>query len=127
MTVKVEVEGTARDLHPIIRDEIFRVAAEALRNAVQHSQGTRVEVELWYGSREFRLRVRDDGRGVDPPVLGVGGREGHFGLRGMYERAEVAGGKLTIWSARDSGTEVELVIPGPKAYARHVRGGSRAE
>ena len=117
MTVKVEVEGTARDLHPIIRDEVFRVAAEALRNAVQHSQGTRVEVELRYGSREFRLRVRDDGRGVDPPVLGVGGREGHFGLRGMHERAALAGGKLTIWSARDSGTEVELIVPGPKAYA----------
>ena len=127
MTVKVEVEGTVRDLHPIIRDEVFRVAAEALRNAVQHSQGTRVEVELWYESREFRLRVRDDGQGIDPPLLGVGGREGHFGLRGMHERAVLAGGKLTIWSARDAGTEVELVIPGPKAYARHVRARARAE
>jgi len=115
-TVRVQVEGIARDLHPIIRDEIFRVAAEALRNAAQHSRGTRVEVELWYDPREFRLRVRDDGQGIDPSILAAGGRELHFGLRGMSERATLVGGKLTVWSAPGSGTEVELVIPGSKAY-----------
>jgi signal transduction histidine kinase len=116
-SVQVEVEGAGRDLHPIIRDEVFRVTAEALRNAYQHSHGTKVEVNLWYDAREFRLRIRDDGQGIDPKVLAVGGREGHFGLRGMRERAELVGGKLTVWSAPDSGTEIELIIPGSKAYA----------
>jgi ligand-binding sensor domain-containing protein/signal transduction histidine kinase len=116
-SVQVEVEGTVCDLHPIIRDEVFRVAAEALHNVFQHSHATQVEVELWYDPREFRLRVRDDGQGIDPQILTVGGREGHFGLRGMRERAKLAGGKLTVWSAPDSGTEVELLIPGSAAYA----------
>jgi signal transduction histidine kinase/ligand-binding sensor domain-containing protein len=116
-SVRVAVEGTVRDLHPIVRDEVFRVTAEALRNVFQHSRAVQVEVELCYDAREFRLRVRDDGQGIDPQILAGGGREGHFGLRGMRERAKLAGGKLTLWSAPDSGTEVELLIPGSAAYA----------
>ena len=115
-SVQVAVEGTIRNLHPIVRDEVFRVAVEALRNVFQHSHATRVEVELWYDAREFRLRVRDDGQGIDPQILAGAGRQGHFGLRGMRERAKLAGGKLALWSAPDSGTEVELLIPGSAAY-----------
>jgi signal transduction histidine kinase len=114
--LRVEVEGVAKDLHPIIRDEIFRVVAEALRNALQHSCGTQVEVQLWYGPREFRVRVRDDGQGIDQKILADGGVEGHFGLGGMRERATLIGAKLTVWSALGSGTEVELVIAESKAY-----------
>jgi signal transduction histidine kinase len=114
--IRVVMEGAARNLHPIIRDEIFRVAGEALRNAMQHSHGSHVEVELWYDPREFRLRVRDDGQGIDQQILDAGGRQGHFGLRGMRERARLVGGKLTVWSAPGEGTEVELIIPGAKAY-----------
>jgi signal transduction histidine kinase len=115
--LRVDVEGAPRDLHPIIRDEIFRVAGEALRNAMQHSHGTRVEVDLWYDLREFRLRVRDDGQGINQDVLATGGREGHFGLRGMRERAVRVGGKLSVWSTPGAGAEVELIVPGSKAYA----------
>jgi signal transduction histidine kinase/ligand-binding sensor domain-containing protein len=125
-SVQVEVEGATRDLHPIIRDEVFRVAAEALRNAFQHSRGTKIEVELRYDPREFRLRVRDDGQGIDPRILTAGAREGHFGLHGMRERAKLADGKLTVWSAPASGTEIELVIPGFKAYAS-IRSSRRLE
>jgi signal transduction histidine kinase len=114
--LRVEVEGAARDLHPIIRDEVFRVATEALRNALQHSRGTQVEAELRYDPREFRLRVRDDGQGIDQKILDAGGREGHFGLRGMHERATQVGGKLTVWSAPGAGSEVELIVPGSRAY-----------
>jgi signal transduction histidine kinase len=113
---RMEVEGATRLLRPIVRDEIYRIAAEALRNAFQHSHGTRIEAELRCGERQFRLRIRDDGRGVDPEILAQGGRKGHFGLRGMHERAELAGGKLDVWSAPDSGTEVELTIPASCAY-----------
>jgi signal transduction histidine kinase len=109
-------EGPRRHLHPIVRGEVYRIAKEALRNAFQHSHGTRIEVELRYRVRQFRLRIRDDGQGIDPQILASGGREGHFGLRGMHERAELVGGRLGVWSARGAGTELELTIPGARAY-----------
>jgi signal transduction histidine kinase/ligand-binding sensor domain-containing protein len=113
---QVTVEGTSQDLRPIIRDEIYKVAAEALRNAFCHAHAGRVEVEIRYGKDEFRLRVRDDGTGIDPAILARHGREGHYGLHGMRERAAIIGGKLTVWSEIDTGTEVELRVP-VSAYA----------
>jgi signal transduction histidine kinase len=115
--LRVEVQGTPRALHPIVRDEVFRIAGEALRNAFRHAAARQIEVELRYDERQFRVRVRDDGKGIDPAVLRSEGREGHFGLGGMRERAKLAGGKLTVWSGQDTGTEVELSIPGPHAYS----------
>ena len=113
---RVAVEGESRDLHPIVRDEIYKVAAEALRNAFRHAQARQIEVEIRYDDDQFRLRVRDDGRGIDPKVLAAG-REGHYGMHGMRERAEVIGGKLEIWSQVNAGSEVELTIPVNVAYA----------
>jgi signal transduction histidine kinase len=113
---RVAVEGEARDLHPILRDEIYRIAAEALRNAFQHAQPRKVEVEIRYDDEQFRLRVRDDGKGIDPSVLSHQGSEGHYGLPGMRERATLIGGKLTVWSEVDAGTEVELWVPASSAY-----------
>jgi PAS domain S-box-containing protein len=115
-SVRVVVEGKLDALLPVVRTEVFWVASEALRNTFDHAHATQVEVELRYDARQFRLRVRDNGQGIDPKLLAEGGREGHFGLRGMRERAELAGGELTVWSAPGSGTEVELVISGSKAY-----------
>ncbi len=112
----VEVEGTSRDLHPILRDEVYRIAAEAVRNAFKHAQAKRIEVEIRYDERQLRLRVRDDGKGIDAKHLKEEGRAGHFGLRGMRERAKLMGGKLTVWSELDAGTEVELKIPASRAY-----------
>ena len=114
---RVRVEGTARPLHPIIRDAIYRIAEEALRNACQHSQGTQIEVEVRYDKQWFRLRVRDNGKGIDARVLADRGREAHFGLCGMRERAELVGGKLSVWSGRDMGTEIELTIAASRVYA----------
>jgi signal transduction histidine kinase len=114
---RVLVEGAGRRLHPIVRDEVYRIATEALRNAFQHSRGTRIEVDICYHVRQFRLRIRDDGLGVDAQILASEGRDGHFGLKGMHERAELAGGKLTVWSAPGAGTELELTIPGARAYS----------
>ncbi|HEY4048640.1 MAG TPA: two-component regulator propeller domain-containing protein [Acidobacteriaceae bacterium] len=114
---RVAVEGEARDLHPILRDEIYKIAAEALRNAFRHAQAKQVEVEIRYDDEQFRLRVRDDGRGIDPAVLSGQGSEGHYGLRGMRERATVMGGKLVVWSEVNAGTELELRVPASTAYA----------
>jgi signal transduction histidine kinase len=113
----VEVEGTPRTLHPIVRDEIYRIAGEALRNAFRHAVAKQIEVELRYDERQLRLRVRDDGKGIDPTFLTAEGRAGHFGLHGMRERAKLMGGKLAVWTAPDSGTEIELSIPAAHAYA----------
>jgi signal transduction histidine kinase/ligand-binding sensor domain-containing protein len=115
--LRVEMHGAPRTLHPIVRDEIFRIAGEALHNAFRHAQAKQVEVELRYDERQLRVRVRDDGKGIDPKVLNAGGREGHFGMAGMRERAQLVGGNVTVWSAPDSGTEVELSIPAAHAYA----------
>jgi signal transduction histidine kinase/ligand-binding sensor domain-containing protein len=112
----VEVEGTPRDLHPILRDEVYRIAGEALRNAFRHAQARRIDVAIGYGERQFRLRVRDDGQGIDPEVLAGQARAGHFGLPGMRERAELIGGEIEVWSQRQSGTEVELKIRAAIAY-----------
>jgi signal transduction histidine kinase/ligand-binding sensor domain-containing protein len=113
----VQVEGTPRNLHPIVRDEVYRIAGEALRNAFRHADAQRIEAEIHYDDRELRVRVRDDGKGIDPQHLSDEGREGHFGLRGMRERSKLIGGKLTVWSELDSGTELEFGIPGEHAYA----------
>jgi signal transduction histidine kinase len=78
------VEGTPRELHPILRDEIYRIAFERLRNAFKHARVQRVEGEVTYGERLFRLRIRDDGDSIPSDIL-ESGRPGHFGLKGMRE------------------------------------------
>ena len=73
-------------------------------------------MEIRYDEQQLRLRLRDDGKGIDPKLLSDDGHEGHYGLRGMRERAKLLGGKLTVWSERGSGTEVELIVPAVQAY-----------
>jgi signal transduction histidine kinase/ligand-binding sensor domain-containing protein len=115
---RVHVEGTSRDLAPLVRDEVYRIAGEALRNSFRHAGARRIEVEIHYETRHLRMRIRDDGKGIDAQVLSAGGRDGHHGLPGMRERAELVGGKLAVWSEVNSGTEIELVIPSVIAYAK---------
>jgi signal transduction histidine kinase len=117
----VEVEGTSRDLRPIPRDEVYRIVGEAVRNAFKHAHAQRIEVKVRYDDRQLRLRVWDNGKGIDPKVLGKDGQPGHYGLRGMRERAKVMGGKLEVWSELRSGTELELSIPASRAYETSVR------
>jgi signal transduction histidine kinase len=116
-TFRVAVEGAARNLHPILRDEIYKTAAEALRNAFRHAQAQHIEVEIRYDNEQFRLRVRDDGKGIDAAILSREEREGHYGLPGMRERATIMGAKLTVWSEVDAGTEVEVCVSARSAYA----------
>ena len=123
--LRVGVEGTPRSLYPVLRDEVYRLAGEALRNAFQHAQARQIEVEIRYDDRQFRIRVRDDGKGIDPKILGAGGRVGHYGLHGMHERAKLVRGKLAVWSKVGSGTEVDLSIPASMAYANPARHRSR--
>jgi signal transduction histidine kinase len=118
----LEVQGTSRDLHPILRDEVYRIGCEALRNAFKHARARRIEAEITYAERLFRLRIRDDGNGIPLDIL-KSGRSGHYGLNGMRERARACGGALEIWSRPESGTEIELAIPGSIAYRTARRSG----
>ncbi len=114
----LEVEGTPRDLLPITRDEVYRIAGEALRNAFRHARARNLEVEIHYDTRQLRLRIRDDGQGIDPQLLRTDGLSGHYGLSGMRERAQSLGGELTIWSEVNSGTEIDLTVPSSVAYTK---------
>lgn len=111
----VEVQGRPRGLHPVVRDDAFRIAGEAVRNAYRHAQPKRIEVEVCYGARTLSVRVRDDGKGIEKS-LARRGRDGHFGLQGMRERAKLIGGKLTLWTRLNAGTEIELTVPATRAY-----------
>jgi signal transduction histidine kinase len=103
-------------LHPNVHIEIVRIAREGLRNAFGHSQARRIETEIAYSNNLFRLRIRDDGKGIDPGVRNRAERVGHWGLAGMRERAERLGGALEVWSEPGAGTEVELRIPATIVY-----------
>jgi len=111
----VVVEGAPRDLPPILRDEIYAIAREAVRNAFRHAAARNIEAEIRYGGSLLQLRVRDDGNGIDPGVVAEG-RAGHYGVPGMRERARRIGGKLDVWTGTGAGTEIELSIPGSIAY-----------
>ena len=124
-TFKTVVEGRVRHLHPLVLEETYCIGREALINALTHSEGFHVEVEITYDPRQFRLRIRDDGRGFDTAILEQGGRRNHWGLPGMRERAQRIGAQLELWSRPNAGTEIELKIPGATAYGTHKSGAKR--
>jgi signal transduction histidine kinase/ligand-binding sensor domain-containing protein len=115
---RVVMEGLPRALHPVIRDEVYRIGRESVVNAFRHSRASKIEVEVDYSAGNLRILVRDNGCGIDPQVLRAG-RDGHWGLRGMRERAEKVGAKLRVWSRASAGTEVELTVPGHVAFQSH--------
>jgi signal transduction histidine kinase len=115
---RVVVEGRPRELTAAVRDDAYRIAREAVRNAYEHAKAGHIETEVTFGDADLTIRVRDDGIGVDPQILACGQRAGHWGLPGMRERSESFGGRLHIWSEGNAGTEVELRIPAKVAYAQ---------
>ena len=117
-SLRVIVEGQRRAKPAMIREEVYRIARELLRNAYRHAQASSIEAELRYDADAFLLVVRDDGKGIDREVLKQRGRAGHWGLRGMYERAEGIGARLEIWSEKGAGTEIRLTVPGAIAYQK---------
>jgi signal transduction histidine kinase len=113
---RLMVEGTPKKLRQHVGDEAYRVAREALVNAFQHAQARQIEATLTYKRRELRLRICDDGHGIDPHILEVGGRPDHWGLPGMRERAAKMGACLDVSSRPGAGTQIELTIPAAVAY-----------
>jgi signal transduction histidine kinase/sugar lactone lactonase YvrE len=113
------VEGKQQTLSPRLQDEVYRISREILRNAFAHAAASRIEVEIHYDFDQLRLRIRDDGKGIDPEILRAGGQSGHWGIPGIRERAQRMGARLDFWSEVGAGTEVELVIPAAMAYSNH--------
>jgi len=116
MKVEFSVTGASRQMHPIVRDEIYRIGYEAIRNASMHSRGSLLVVELVYG-QDLLLRVRDNGKGIEPAIV-QSGKKGHFGLQGMRERAGRIGAKLNLVTSAARGTEVSLTVPGRSVFRR---------
>jgi signal transduction histidine kinase len=114
----VVIEGSPKLLNPWVDAEILRIAQESLRNSFQHARATRIETEVTFGESNLRVRIRDNGMGIDPEILRTGSRMGHWGMIGMKERAAQIGAKLDIWSKLGAGTELDLNIPGQIAYGR---------
>ncbi len=114
---RLAVEGPVREMDPIVRDEVYSIAREALRNAFTHAGATRIEAELTFEEQLLRLRIRDDGKGIAPEIAEQG-RTGHYGLAGMRERSRRIGSKLVILSGAGTGTEIDLCVAGSIAYAR---------
>ena len=119
---RVVVNGSVRPLHPVVFEELFKIGKEALANAFRHSGAQSIETELNYEWSELRIRIRDDGVGIDSAILRQGHRDGHFGLPGMRERAQRVGAQLDVWSRAGAGTEVELRIAAGVAYVANAGG-----
>ena len=115
---RLTVEGLPQTLSPVIQDEVYRIGLEILRNAFRHARAEKIEVEIRYDDRLLRLRIRDDGIGIDPKVLGEKACAGHWGLPGVRERVKLVGAKLDFWSEAGAGTEVQLIVPASVAYPK---------
>jgi ligand-binding sensor domain-containing protein/signal transduction histidine kinase len=109
MTARFSVIGNSRDMHPVVRDEVYRIGYEAIRNSCLHSSATQLEIELKY-SRDLTLCVNDNGTGFDPEIAD-NGKDRHFGLQGMRERAARINSKLAL-ATSTSGTKIKLIVPG---------------
>jgi signal transduction histidine kinase/ligand-binding sensor domain-containing protein len=121
-TFALTVEGERRTLPPNLQDEVYRIALELLRNAFRHACARRVETEVRYDDEQLRVRIRDDGKGMDPDILKTGRPPGHWGLLGAKERAQRIGAHLDIWSEVGAGTEIQLSIPAAVAYKNSYDG-----
>jgi signal transduction histidine kinase len=111
-------KGRVRALTATAWDEIFGIAREAIVNAMKHSYGQRIEAIVTYSSSNLTVQIRDDGRGMPQYGKEDAGTEGHFGLRGMRERAAELRAALKIETAEGAGTTVNLVVPSKATYRK---------
>jgi signal transduction histidine kinase/ligand-binding sensor domain-containing protein len=117
---QVIVEGREQNLSLTLQEEIYKISREAIRNAFLHAAASHIEVEIQYDEDQLRLRIRDDGKGINPEILKSGAQSGHWGIRGIRERAQKIGARLEFWSEVGAGTELELTVPAAVAYEEHL-------
>jgi signal transduction histidine kinase len=117
----VERRGGSDTLNSHVVDEVFCIAREALTNAFRHSGASRIVIELDYQKGTFRMSCHDNGRGFDAVALSTNATNGHWGLRGMAERAERIGANFACTSSAGQGTEIQVRLPARLAYERSSR------
>lgn len=110
LTVKLNTSGAYRSLPAKVEDELVRIGREAAVNAARHAEATSLEVALTYHANKAQMIITDNGRGfvVSPDPAGP---NGHYGLRGMRERAEEIGASLHVSSFESQGTQVSVEVP----------------
>jgi signal transduction histidine kinase len=116
---RIVVLGQPTELDPNIHEQIYRIAREALLNAVRHANATSIEAELEYLPHKLRVVVRDNGSGIDPQALDSA-KDSHWGLLGMRERAATINAKLRLRTSPAAGTELEISVPIPTKPARPI-------
>jgi signal transduction histidine kinase/ligand-binding sensor domain-containing protein len=109
-------EGQPRELHPVVREEAYRIMAEALSNAFRHAKAGAIELEVRYESAGLAILIRDDGVGIDQNAFADPVKADHFGIIGMRERAAKINSRLEIFTRRGTGTEAYLRVPATMAY-----------
>lgn len=110
------MEGSSRPLHPLVQEEVQRLGEEAIRNAYEHAQASIIEVIVGYRMNSFDVAIRDNGIGLPDDVVSKGGRDGHYGLTGMRERAQRVGGVLSVSTQKGIGTQIRVSVPAKAAY-----------
>ena len=108
--VYLQVKGTYRPVPRKIEDQLSRIGQEAVANAARHAAATRIDVQLIYEAANMLLVVSDDGRGFTP-LPGGAGPDGHYGIRGMHERAQQIGARLHLESTPGAGTRISVEAP----------------
>lgn len=118
--LEIVVTGEVRALRASVFDEVCAISREALLNAYRHSEAGRIVIEIVYGDLELCVQVRDDGHGITKEESERNGRDGHWGLVGMRERAAKLGAVLSIRAVVPSGTAIEVCVESGKAYQHKV-------
>lgn len=110
--VEFQRQGTEKRLNPNIELALYRIAQEALNNVNHHAQATQADLNIFFTPQEVTLQVRDNGKGFDVPKSPAEfAPGGHFGLLGLYERAELIGARLEIFSLPGQGSRITVHLP----------------
>ena len=109
--VRFQVRGRTRRLAPLLESTALRIGREAAHNAVRHANPSAIDIDLVYTDEHIDLSVRDDGRGFETSNVRGAAQPGHWGVSGMRERAESAGGAFDIRGMPGAGTIVSLRLP----------------
>jgi signal transduction histidine kinase len=126
----LSVTGDSIEMHPLVRDEVYSIGYEAIGNACKRSGVTRLKIALIYGS-DFYLQVSDNGKDMDQ-LAAEENEDRQVGLNRMRKRAEQVGGRLSVISSANSGTELTLIVPGrvifrPRLWSRKGRTNKRPD
>jgi signal transduction histidine kinase len=107
---QVDVHGVYRPLAAQVEDELFRICQEAVTNVVRHAQASNVRIDLIFDARKLRITIKDDGQGFAGTAASAG-PDGHFGLKGMLERADRIHAELAVDSTLGTGTTITVEAP----------------